>query len=154
MKVREFMIKKHEDSKGPRDFRIPISVHENYLDPIKKGIAAYSVEINEIVLYSISIAVKYHEKDLGTNNLKNIPKMEESKESTALFGISTLDSDKLEFLMCAIIYLFGPESILDYKDTIDKLQNLAIEGLKLLHEKYENEYHISPSKFIDEIVNN
>ena len=149
MRVKEFIFKKYEDSKGARDFRIPTSVHENYLNPIMSAFKEYNVEMTEIILYAIALAVK----DRIKNNRKSDFNAEKSKESTALFGIPSLDPDRLEFLVSVVVYLYGPDSIFDYRDFVNKTQNLAIEGLKLLFEKVQDEYHLSPSKFMDNIVN-
>lgn len=149
MRVKEFIFKKYEDSKGARDFRIPTSVHENYLNPIISAFKEYNVEMTEIILYAIALAVK----DRIKNNRKSDFNAEKSKESTALFGIPSLDPDRLEFLVSVVVYLYGPDSIFDYRDFVNKTQNLAIEGLKLLHEKVQDEYLLSPSKFMDNIIN-
>jgi hypothetical protein len=149
MRVKEFIFKKYEDSKGARDFRIPTSVHENYLNPIMSAFKEYNVEMTEIILYAIALAVK----DRIKNNRKSDFNAEKSKESTALFGIPSLDPDRLEFFVSVVVYLYGPDSIFDYRDFVNKIQNLAIEGLKLLHEKVQDEYLLSPSKFMDNIIN-
>ena len=55
--------------------------------------------------------------------------------------------------MQILINLYGVESILNYKDMMRKLVQLAEDGLELLYYKFSDDYIRSPAKFADDILN-
>lgn len=153
MKVKEFILKKREDSKGPRDFYISADVHKDFLTPMQDELGKYGVEMTEIILYSILLSAKAKEANHSKSYDSNIGKQKNKSEEPpkAVFNITSLDTNKLEFLLSVMVDLYGDESIFDYKAMIKTLEELAEDGLAILYNKYSQDFLLSPSKFIDDI---
>lgn len=153
MKIKEFILKKREDSKGARDFYISAEAHKDFLTPIQEELNKYSLEMTEIILYSILLSAKNRKNKLGhsTRSGDYSQKNKPTDPPKAVFNITNLDASKLEFLLSVMVDLYGDESIFDYREMIKSLEELAEEGLEILYNKYSQDYLISPSKFIDDI---
>lgn len=155
MKVKEFILKKREEEGGPRDFILSGKAYNKFLQPISEEFKKYSVEMREIIFFSILLSAN-HKNDVNTNqNIKfNNDRENDSKESPkSVFSIIDLDTGKFEFLLSIMINLYGVESILNYKDMMRKLVQLAEDGLELLYYKFSDDYIRSPAKFADDILN-
>lgn len=155
MKIKEFILTKREDSKGARDFYISAEAHKDFLIPMQEKLSKYSVEMTELILYSILLAAKNRKSKFGHSNVSGSYSQKDKTEEPpkAVFNITNLDSSKLEFLLSIMVDLYGDESIFDYKEMIRNLEELAEEGLKILYDRFSQDYLISPSKFIDDIFN-
>ena len=155
MKIKEFILKKRDDSKGARDFYISAQAHDNFLNPMQEDLKKYGVEMTELILYSILLSAKNMKSKGGHSNVSSsyLQKTKSEDPAKAVFNITNLDTSKLEFLLCIMVDLYGDQSIFDYKEMIRNLQELAEEGLKILYDKYTQDYLIGPSKFIDDIFN-
>ena len=153
MKVKDFVLKKREEEKGPRDFHISDYTHNKFLSPISEELKKFSVEGREIILFAILLSAKKRKLDSGKSNFSHKIKEEREGPPKAVISIIELDSEKIEFLLSIMIYLFGVESIFNYKEMIKTLEELAEEGLDILYNKFTNDYLNSPSKFADEIFN-
>ncbi|MCL4325845.1 MAG: hypothetical protein M1481_03345 [Candidatus Thermoplasmatota archaeon] len=152
MKVRDFFLKKRVETKGPRDFYITAGTYDNFLKPLSEEFNKYNVEMNEIIFFSILLSAKNRKNSSSNSELHDHSRKNGSEGSPkGIFNISELDQDKMNFLLSVMVYLYGYESIFDYKDMIKKLEDLAEEGLKILHDKYAKQYMMSPSKFADNI---
>ena len=152
MKVKDFVFKKKDESKGPRDFTVSSITYNKFLMPIIDEFGKYNVEMTEIILFSILTSARNRKKGFRDGNLHN-DKDASGEPRSAIFSITNLDSGKTEFLLSVMVYLYGEESIFNYKEMIKNLEDLAEEGLEIIYNKYEDEYLKSPSKFIDDIFN-
>ena len=152
MKVKDFVLKKKDESKGPRDFTVSSITYNKFLMPIIDEFGKYNVEMTEIILFSILTSARNRKKGFRDGNLHNDKEKDASGEPRkAIFNVTNLDSGKMEFLLSVMVYLYGEESIFNYKAMIKNLEDLAEEGLEIIYNKYANEYLKSPSKFIDDI---
>ena len=154
MKVRDFLLKKKDESKGQRDFSVSSITYNKFLRPIIDEFRKYNVEMTEIIFFSIQTSARNRKKGFRDVNSHNDKKRDASGEPPkAIFSIANLEPRKMEFLLSVMVYLYGEESIFDYKEMIKNLEDLAEEGLEIIYNKYEDEYIMSPSKFIDDIFN-